>query len=132
MAGQTWKVSIQKDNKSGRWVVGKPRGRPNRGVDQMEWMLLPDPDGHAVSAQFQFTDMTLFKNPDGQSDLTPDMTARIPKAGGSLTLALHPDACRRTNPHRYAVWIRDDKLPDGGVYAVGEDLNPPPEISVGP
>jgi len=130
MAGRTWKIAIKKQKD--RWIVEKPKGKPERGADFVEWTLHPDPDGHAVSAHIQLADMSLFTNLPGGRDLSPDMVATISEINKPLTLAVHPDACRRTNPHRYAVWIRDEKHPNGGMYAVGEDLNPPPEVNVGP
>jgi hypothetical protein len=46
-------------------------------------------------------------------------------------LKLKDLADRRKNPRYYAVWIADGDLPGGGVFAVGEDGNPPPEMDVG-
>jgi len=128
-----WPVKIIK--KDGRWVVETPKGRPERGIDRIEWTLIPDPDGHEVSAHFQFTDRKLFDNADSvKKPLTQDLTAVIPEAGGTLKLKVHAQAFRRKdeNPHYYAVWIEDKCHAGKGMFAVGESLNPPPEVNVGP
>jgi hypothetical protein len=110
----------------GKWVVTALAGSAWRGLDSVRWTLVSDDND--VTAHFQFADMDLFEK---SPDLTPDKTAIVgtPK---SLTLKIDKDACRRTNPHYYAVWIIDKKLKNGGEYAVGPDRNPPPEINVGP
>lgn len=127
-----------------RWVVSKefPEAIANRGKDTIEWSFAPD--SGPVSAHFQFTyrdKHPLFKaggfsrdnkgNARPGGGLTRDKTAVL-KPGETLVLDVHDDACRRTNPHYYAVWIQDPSLPDGGTYAVGPDLNPPPDVTVGP
>jgi hypothetical protein len=113
----------------GRWVVTSPAASAWRGLDSIRWTLAPD-DAHSdVSAHFQFADMELFEDDPA---LTPDRTAMIARAGDELILKVHKHACRRTNPHLYAVWISDRAHPNGGEYAVGQDRNPPPEVCVGP
>jgi hypothetical protein len=103
-----------------------------RGLDKVEWTLIRDKDHPHVAAHFQFPDMKLFADFGKQDRLSKDKTAKIGARQDSLTLLVHADANRRTNPHHYAVWISDKDHPDGGEYAVGKDLNPPPEITVGP
>jgi hypothetical protein len=104
-----------------------------RGLDKVEWTLIRDGYPNSpVSAHFQFADLDLFTDFGKQDRLSKDKTAKIGARQDSLTLQVHADANRRTNPHHYAVWISDKDHPDGGSYAVGKDLNPPPEITVGP
>ena len=121
-----------KRNRKGQWVVDEPAAMVWRGLDKVTWTLVPDPRGHKVSAHFQFPDMKLFVDLKGKDRLSKDKTAHILKPTESLTLKVHRGACRRTNPHHYAVWIRDETHRHGGTYAVGKDLNPPPEMTVGP
>lgn len=125
-------IDIRKEN--GRWMVIRPdpRKKYHRGQD-LKWVLHPDPDApqKPVSAHFQFTDVDLVEDLDKNFRLTSDMTAEIPEAGKHLTLKVKQKACRRKNPRYYAVWIRDSDFPAGGVFAVGESGNPPPEMDVG-
>ena len=114
---------------SGRWVVTAPAASAWRGLDSIRWTLDPGNTHPGVSAHFQFADMDLFENDPA---LTQDRTAVIARSGDELILKVHKQACRRTNPHFYAVWISDRTHPNGGEYAVGEDRNPPPEVTVGP
>ena len=119
--GDLWKVI--RDDRDKKF----PRGQP------LTWKLERDPKatGKPVSAHFQFTDDDLFDHQANRDRLTKDLTAEIPPDETTLSLKLDPDACRRRNPRYYAVWIRDEQHPRGGVYAVGETENPPPEIDVG-
>lgn len=124
---------LYEPGKGARWVVRRddPGKKFHRGVP-VEWELHADPQdkGNVVEAHFQFTDLDLMENPSGKHQLTQDLTASV--AGpGVLKLRVQEKACRRRNPRHYAVWIKDETLPGGGVFAVGEDLNPPPEIDVG-
>jgi len=141
--GRKWNLGIVKVD--GRWMVQKPatkvhrgldptRDKANRESDSVVWTLYPDPDdpGKAISAHFQFAHRDLFKGLPGRRDLTRDLTAVIKAPRGTLQLKLQKHACRRKNPRYYAVWIRDETLPRGGVYAVGASGNPPPEMQVGP
>lgn len=124
----THRMEIRWDPVAAKWVVSKPQGKVWRGVDKVEWTLIRE--GHPdASAHFQFSNMKLLADLDGQHRLSKDMTASIGKDDVSLTLQVHGEACRRTKSHHYAVWISDT---NGGEYAVGEDLNPPPELNVGP
>jgi hypothetical protein len=125
MSPITHDLTIKREK--GKWVVTALAGSAWRGLDSVRWTLVSDDDD--VTAHFQFADMDLFEK---SPDLTPDKTAKIAGTAKSLTLKIDKDACRRTNPHYYAVWIIDKKLKYGGGYAVGPDLNPPPEITVGP
>jgi hypothetical protein len=127
--GKTWRIGIRKAE--GRWIVEKPKGKPAKGIDCVEWTLHGE-KGAAVSAHFQFTNMDLFENHAGRQDLTRDMTARIAGPGEMLTLKVQADADRRLHPRYYAVWIRDETHENGGEFAVGEEGNPPPELEVGP
>ncbi|MDH3197531.1 MAG: hypothetical protein OEO21_04750 [Candidatus Krumholzibacteria bacterium] len=126
---KTWRIGIRKVE--GRWMIEKPKGKLNRGIDSVEWTL-HGKKGDAVTAHFQFPAVDLLENDPDQHDLTRDMTARIAGPGETLKLKVQEGACRRRNPRYYAVWIRDETLANGGEYAVGEDGNPPPELQVGP
>lgn len=133
--GKMWKLAIKKID--GRWTVERPRGKVHRGIDGerdpdwVEWTLRADKN-KAVSAHFQFAHRDLLEGFTGVDDLTRDLTAVIPEPGGTLTLKIKKDACRRKNPRYYAVWIQDEDLDSGGEFAVGEDGNPPPDMEVGP
>lgn len=120
----------------GRWMAIRddrqkkhPRGQP------LKWVLHPDPaaPGKPISAHFQFADSDLVENLEKNVQLTPDWTAMIPEPGKHLSLKVKDKACRRKNPRHYAIWIVDsDFQPAGGVFAVGESGNPPPEMEIGP
>ena len=131
---RTWKLRIERRRFRGtwRWTVDNPKGWVYRGRDTIEWTLVLDRHtrGKRISAHFQFAHEDLveaFKKP---SDLTRDLTAVIKAPGGKLELKVRKDACPRENPRYYAVWIQDETLRHGGVYAIGK--NPPPEMQVGP
>lgn len=132
MAATTMKIEkIYEKGKTPRWRVTAP-GRVPRGR-HLVWRLYPDPEDkkNPVEAHFQFGHDDLLRNHPGQRSITRDLTAVITKPHGKLELKLDDEACRRRNPRRYAVWVKDATLPHGGVFAVGEDMNPPPEIDVG-
>ena len=131
MPKKQWKIAIRKQ--ADRWIVEKPRGKPLRGIDEVEWTLVAGA-GEDISAHIQLPEMELFANLPGRSDLSKDMTAALTAKKKTLKLKVHPRAkCRDGEDlHRYAVWIWDRKHPEKSTYAVGEDLNPPPEITVGP
>lgn len=122
---------VYQDGKRPRWRVTDP-GVVARGT-QIEWTLLPDPEDkkNPVEAHFQFGHDDLVQNLPGERGLTRDLTAVIGKPNGKLKLKLRDNACRRSNPRRYAVWVKDATLRGGGEFAVGQDMNPPPEIDVG-
>lgn len=122
---------VYENGKRPRWRITDP-GRVPRGRT-LEWKLYPDPRDkkNPVEAHFQFGHDDLVQNPAGGRTLTRDLTARIKGPNQSLVLKLKDDADRRRNPRRYAVWVKDASLPAGGVFAVGADMNPPPEIEVG-
>lgn len=147
LPGKPWKLDIRKKliGDTWRWIVDTPSGKVHRGVkpengdpgrdpDTIEWTLHPDPNDkdNPISAHFQFAHVDLLEGFTGIEDLTRDLTAVIPKPGGTLALKLKKDACRRKNPRYYAVWIQDEAHPQCGEFAVGEDGNPPPEMEVGP
>jgi hypothetical protein len=122
---------VYQKGKRPRWRVNDP-GLVPRGT-MLEWTLMPDPQDkkNPVEAHFQFGHDDLVQNAPKSRSLTRDLTAMINKPRGTLKLKLKDEACRRKNPRRYAVWVKDDTLPHGGTFAVGEDMNPPPEIDVG-
>lgn len=128
-------ITIRKQ-KDGTWIVtrpvreGKSVKRVMRGQDSVEWTLeQPDPD-HPVSAHFQFTNPDEYPLFHGRR-LTRDLTAAILRS--PWTLKLTASACDdHRGKHRYAVWIADANHPEGGMYAVGSDGNPPPEVVMGP
>lgn len=125
-------IDIKKTD--GRWKVIRDDRRKKFSRGQpVEWTLHPDPDEpkKPISAHFQFTDADLVENSSGHGQLTADLTAEIPAPGKKLSLKLKDNACRRRNPRHYAVWIADKEHPAGGVFATGEDGNPPPEMDVG-
>ena len=139
----TWPLHILKVD--GRWMVQEPEGKVHRGLDRrrdkatresdtVTWTLEHDPDDKRkpVSAHFQFAHRDLFQGLPGRHDLTRDLTAVIRAPGEQLELELKKDACRRKNPRYYAVWIRDETHPQGGMFAVGATGNPPPEMQIGP
>lgn len=128
----THHLEIAWNAKAKKWVVSEPLAAVWRDIDKVEWKLVRDQNHLHVSAHFQFADLSLFTDFDEQDRLSKDKTAVIGADEETLTLKVHKDACRRTNPHHYAVWISDKEHRHGGEYAVGKDLNPPPEISVGP
>lgn len=128
------KIKIEKVYQQGkrpRWRVTDP-GMVERG-NSIEWTLVPDPRDkkNAVEAHFQFGHDDLVQNEPSSRSLTRDLTAVIRKPNGKLKLKVKDDACRRKNPRRYAVWVKDATLTGGGEFAVGQDMNPPPEIDVG-
>lgn len=130
----TVRIKIEKlyeDGKRPRWRVADPGVVP-RG-NHVEWTLMPDPKNkkNPVEAHFQFGHDDLLQNLPKTRSLTRDLTAVIDKPNGKLQLKLQDNACRRKNPRRYAVWVKDPTLRGGGEFAVGADLNPPPEIDVG-
>lgn len=133
------RISIKKVYQSAstskaKWVaVRDHRAKPiPRGYD-LEWKLFPDPRNkhNPIEAHFQFGHNDLVQNHPRRRNLTRDLTAFIRKPNGKLELKLRDLADRRRNPRRYAVWVRDETMPHGGVFAVGEDMNPPPEIDIG-
>ena len=118
----------------GRWkVIRDDRHQKLSRGQHLKWELHPDPDkpDKPISAHFQFTDLDLVENHGKDKGLTPDLTAVISGPGKKLNVKVQDLACRRNNPRLYAVWIADSELPGGGVFAVGEDGNPPPEMDVG-
>ena len=119
--GDLWKVIRDDSEKK------FPRGQP------LTWELHRDPtaSGEPVSAQFQFTDADLFDHQANKDQLTEDLTTEISADETTLSLKLNAEADRRRNPRYYAVWIVDKEHPKGGVFAVGESENPPPEIDIG-
>ncbi|HEX6790859.1 MAG TPA: hypothetical protein VF247_06085 [Candidatus Krumholzibacteria bacterium] len=127
----THQLEIRWEPTAKKWMVTSPDGMVWRGLDKVEWKLVrgEKPD---VEAHFQFPDMKLFADFGKQDRLSKDKTAKIGKREDNLVLQVHADACRRSNPHYYAVWISDREHPNGGEFAVGQDLNPPPEVTVGP
>jgi hypothetical protein len=138
---QQWEVAISQAE-NGRWAVGKPEGKLHRGEppvgggggrdpDSIRWTLAGDPAA-PVSAHFQFTDADLFVSDPDPNALTRDLTAVIAAPGDSLVLTVKPMACRRRNPRHYAVWIEDKREGGQSGFAVGPDLNPPPELEIGP
>jgi hypothetical protein len=138
MAGNTWKIAITKENDV--WTVETPKGKVNRETDSVEWTLCRARNGSqdGVSAHFQFAQGDVFEsttNAAGNGFISKDWTAEIlTSPAEKLVLKVQPGADRRNNPRHYAVWIRDESLKNGrgGVFAVGEDGNPPPEMQVGP
>lgn len=128
VVGSRWKISIAKNN--GKWIVEKPNGKVNKWKDTVEWTL--ERKGEPVTAHFQFTQGDFFENLPGRADLTPDWTAEIPMGEDTLELKVKDAADTGRNPRFYAVWIQYECPKGGGVYAVGEEGNPPPEMDVGP
>jgi hypothetical protein len=128
----THQLEIRWNPTAKKWTVTEPDGMVWRGLDKVEWKLVRDDEHPHVEAHFQFPDMKLFADSGKEDRLSKDKTAKIGNREDSLVLQVHAEACRRTNPHYYAVWISDQKHPNGGEFAVGKDLNPPPEVSVGP
>ncbi len=122
-----YEIHITQD--AGQWKVirNEPGNKVSRGQD-IEWTLDRPADGRPVSAHFQFADHDLVHG----GNLTRDLTAEIAGPGGTLALKVRDDADRRRNPRHYAVWIMDSALKRGGVYAVCETGNPPPELEIGP
>ena len=120
------------DNPEKSW--SNPDEKFNRG-EPLRWILHRDPDatGEPVSAHFQFMedDKDLFDLKANEKELTGDLTAKIPANETELSLKLSREADRRRNPRFYAVFISDAQHENGGVFAVGEDENPPPEIDIG-
>lgn len=126
-------IDIKKEGD--RWKVYRDDSgkKFNRG-EPLQWKLHQDQNavGGPASAQFQFTDDDLFDLPANDGKITKDLTAEIPVGETTLSLKLSPKADRRKNPRYYAVWIVDKAHPKGGVFAVGEDGNPPPQMDIGP
>ncbi|UCF78838.1 MAG: hypothetical protein JSW03_00745 [Candidatus Eiseniibacteriota bacterium] len=122
-------------NTDGRWIVARddPK-KPFKPGDRITWTL--DPKEYPnISAHFQFVDLDLVEDWNkGASPpaITADLTAKIDQGAGSLLLQIRKDVFLPLSKRFYAVWIRDPALPLGGWYAVGETLNPPPELDLGP
>jgi hypothetical protein len=125
-------IDIRKVDGQWRAIRDDQNQKFKRGV-HLKWVLHPDPDDpkKPISAHFQFTDKDLVENEEENTQLTKDLTAVIPEPGKKLFLKIKGASCRRKNPRYYAIWIADGELPSGGVFAVGEDGNPPPEMDVG-
>jgi hypothetical protein len=122
-------IQIEKEN-NGKWVVKRddPK-KPFKPGDKVIWSLDPKqyPD---ASAHFQFTDEDLVEDLK-TGEAPPDLVAEIGKGRGTLVLRIRKDAFLPLSRRQYAVWICDPTLPLGGWFAVGESLNPPPELILG-
>ncbi|KPJ60881.1 MAG: hypothetical protein AMJ46_04060 [Latescibacteria bacterium DG_63] len=124
-------IEIRK-NSYGRWIVTRDDpDRPFERGSKVTWELR---GGKSISAHFQFTDGDAVEDfTPGKYAITPDWTAVIAEGGKALVLKIRRDAYLPLSKRHYAVWICDPEIQGfGGMYAVGESQNPPPEIDLGP